>query len=166
MRAIIVLLALIGVGLVYQFGGSQLDEDRVRAFYERSDQAYRDLDDKALCEMLADDFSQSALYVIEGEQERVEQDKQGACDATAESMEQLRRIQQAMRGRSPVDFQQTIVSITVAENGRSALVVTRGTLAVPGMRMSLRSRDTVERRRWYMRITRSEGTVWLGPAYR
>ncbi len=53
----------------------------------------------------------------------------------------------------------------IAPNEQSAMVETRATLGLPGMRMTFRSRDKLIRKRWKTLIARSEDTVWVGPAY-
>lgn len=166
MRVWLLLLVLIGVALFYNLGGNRLDEQMVRDFYQRSEQALLAQDAEALCAMLAEDFQQTITLRVESQEKRETVDKPKYCRDLAASMEQVRRLQAAMGGRSPIEYRQTVVSVTLAPDKRSAEVEMRSTLAMPGVRMTSRNRDTVVRQRWKMLATHSEGTTWMGPAYR
>jgi hypothetical protein len=166
MRILVLLLALASVAGVYLFGGNRLDEEKVRQFYQRNQDAFLALDEKALCQMLAEDYRQTVVQRVEGSQQRLELDKAGTCAAGADTLAMLRKLQQAMRGRSPIKYQQTLTAIDVAADGSTAAVEVRSTLSMPGIRMTSRSRDTVVRRRWRMLAASSDATVWMGPDYR
>ncbi|AVU02701.1 hypothetical protein EBA05_09970 [Xanthomonas oryzae pv. oryzae] len=64
------------------------------------------------------------------------------------------------------DYKQSVTKIDIAADERSAMVQTRATLGLPGLRMTFRTRDKVIRKRWKTLIAHSEGTAWVGPAYR
>lgn len=166
MRVIGLLLVLAAVAGFYWLGGNRLDEAQVRDFYQRAEQAMLALDDETLCRMLAEDFEQTTVTRVESNEMRATMDKAGYCRSTAETTEQLRQLRDAMRGNSPMRYSQTVVSVTLAPDRRSADVEMRATLEMPGMRSSSRSRDTVVRERWRMYALRSNSVVWVGPAYR
>lgn len=65
-----------------------------------------------------------------------------------------------------IDYKRSITKIEIAPDDQSAMVETRATLGLPGLRMTFRSRDKLVRKRWKTFIARSEGTAWVGPAYR
>lgn len=64
-----------------------------------------------------------------------------------------------------IDYKQSITKIDIAADEHSAMVETRATLGLPGVRMTFRTRDTVIRKRRKTLIARNEGTAWVGPAY-
>lgn len=74
----------------------------------------------------------------------------------------LRRVQEALGGHAPMRYEQTIRSIRIADDGRSARVEISALLDMPGVRLVSRSRDTVERRRWRVRATRSVTVAHAG----
>ncbi|KRG40729.1 hypothetical protein ARC20_12650 [Stenotrophomonas panacihumi] len=164
---LLLIVAFFGViAGVYQWGGNSLDEEQVRAFYERADRALAEQDDKTLCEMLSPDFEQVTLYRADNSQRRQVVDREKYCHEMGRNMAQLRRFREITGGDVPVEHEQTITRITLAPDKHSAEVETRATVAAPGMRMTARSRDTVVRKRWRMWITHSEGTTFVGPAPR
>ncbi|HEY9253790.1 MAG TPA: nuclear transport factor 2 family protein [Stenotrophomonas sp.] len=151
---------------VYQWGGNTLDEDQVRAFYEQAEQALAEQDDKTLCAMLAPEFEQVTLYRADNDQARKVIDREKYCHDLQQTMAQMRRIREMTGGEVPIEHEQTITRITIADDKHSAEVETRSTVAAPGMRMTARTRDTVVRERWRMSVRRSEGTTFIGPAPR
>lgn len=166
MRLLGLLLVMLAVLGVYLLGGNRLDERHIRAFYEESVEATLALDDELLCAMLADDFKQVITVKLESSESSEVFDKAAYCDNAAETMKPMRQLRDAMGGRSPVRYSQTLVAVSIAHGRRSAEVELRATFELPGMRMVSRSRDTVIRKRWKMYGTRSEAVVWAGPAGR
>ncbi|CAE1136833.1 hypothetical protein XTG_002441 [Xanthomonas euroxanthea] len=75
----------------------------------------------------------------------------------------VRRCTEPCRARHPRSRPATRIEIAADE--ASAMVETRATLGLPGVRMTFRSRDKLIRKRWKTLIERSEGTAWVGPAY-
>lgn len=156
-----VIVGLAAVGGVYEWGGNSLSEKQVRAFYERGEQAMAAADDKALCELLAEDYQQSVVMKTESEQVERDVSKREYCDELAATMGMMRQWQGQL-GRIPMRHQQTIKSITLAEDGRSAKVELSSTLEMPGMRMVSRGRDTIRRQRWKVLATHSVAVVHAG----
>lgn len=165
MRAIGLLLVLAAVAAFYWWGGNRLDEAQVRDFYQRAEQTMLALDDEAMCLMLAEDFEQTTVTKAESREVQVTMDKAEYCRSSAEVTMQMRQLRDAMQGRSPIRYSQTVVSVTLAPDRRSAEVETRSTLEMPGMRSSSRSRDTIIRERWRMYAKRGNSVIWVGPAY-
>lgn len=159
----LVVLAAIVAG-VYQWGGNSLSERQVRALYEHADKAMAAADDKVLCEMLAEDYQQSVVMKTENEQAQRVVGKQEYCAELARTMGMMRQLQ-AQLGRIPLRYQQTIKSVTLSDDGRSAKVEVSSVLELPGVRMVSRGRDTVERSRWKVLVTRSAAVVHAGAHY-
>ncbi len=65
-----------------------------------------------------------------------------------------------------IDYKQSVTKIDIAADERSAMPETRATLGLPDLRMTFRTHDKVIRKRWKTLIAHSEGTAWVGPAYR
>ncbi|MQP77495.1 hypothetical protein CQ393_16570 [Stenotrophomonas sp. MYb238] len=163
MKFLVGVLVLLAVaGGVYQWGGNSLDEKQVREYYRGVEQATLAFDDELLCGMLAEDYQQSLVMKSESSSQESMLGKQEYCQDTARSMAMLRRVQEALGGHAPMRYEQTIKSIRIADDGRSARVETSALLDMPGVRLVSRSRDTVERRRWRVRATRSVAVVHAG----
>ncbi|KCX01440.1 hypothetical protein DK27_09525 [Xanthomonas arboricola pv. pruni] len=77
----------------------------------------------------------------------------------------LRQMRHVANPEELIDYKQSITRIEIAADEASAMVETRATLGLPGLRMTFRSRDKLVRKRWKTLIERSEGTAWVGPAY-
>lgn len=162
MKFLFSLIAVIAVVAgVYQWGGNSLSESQVREFYERGEQAMAAADDKALCELLAENYQQSVVMKTETAQVERDISKQEYCDELATTMDLMRQLQGQL-GRVPMRHEQTIKSITLGEDGRSAKVELSSTLEMPGMRMVSRGRDTIRRHRWKVLATHSVAVVHAG----
>lgn len=163
---LLVLMAVLGVVAgVYSLGGNKLDEAMVREFYERSGQAFAEQDDETLCAMLDEDFEQVTLYRADQSQARDVVGKQDYCREMAQSLDNIRRLREVAGRHAPVDYRHTLTRITIAPDKHTAVVETRATMQLPGVNMTARSRDTLIRDRWRIRVKRSEGTTFIGPAY-
>jgi len=163
MRFLVGLLVLLAVaGGIYQWGGNSLDEKQVRDYYRGVEQATLAFDDALLCGMLAEDYRQSLVMKSESSSEESTLGKQEYCEDAARSMAMLRRVQEAVGGRVPMRYEQTIRSISIAADGRSAKVEMSARVDMPGVRLVSRSRDTIERRRWRVQATRSVAVVHAG----
>ncbi|GEM_PF-919509 len=154
-------VVIAAVAGIYQWGGNSLSERQVRAFYERADEAMAIADDKALCELLAEDYQQSVVMKTENAQSERSLGKKEYCAELARTMDMMRQLQ-AQLGRIPLRHQQTIKSITLSEDGSTAKVELSSVLEIPGMRMVSRGRDTIERNRWKVLVTRSVAVVHAG----
>lgn len=166
MKRLIVLLAVLaGIAWIYNYGGNALDEGEVRDFYGRYEKAFLAQDGETLCAMTAPEFEMAILYRMESRQHRQVTDRERYCKANGEWSAVLRQVGRG-GGELPIDFNQSITGIEIAPDEASAKVETRTTMALPGLRMTFRTRDTVVRRRWKTLIAGSEGTAWIGPAYR
>ncbi|MGV8959017.1 MAG: nuclear transport factor 2 family protein [Stenotrophomonas sp.] len=159
-------VALAAAAGFYLLGGNRLDEQQVRDFYQRAEQAMLALDDEMLCSKLAEDFQQTITNAGEADEVPATADKAGYCDNTRQTMAQLRHVRDTMAGRAPMHYSQTVESVTVAPDRRSAQVQMRATLELPGMRLTSHSHDTVVRRRWKLYDLRSDAVIRVEPASR
>jgi hypothetical protein len=164
MRMILLLLALLSAAGVYFLGGNRISPAHVEQLYAEGQMAFNALDHEALCAMLDAGFRQELTVHVDSGQSRESADKQAYCQSQAQILGALQQVSQRANGRRLVDHQYTITGIAIEPGGRSATVQTRATTVVPGIRSTVRSTDTLVRRRWKTVVVRSEGTAWIGPA--
>lgn len=157
MVALVVVLAV--CASVYLRGGNKINQDQVRALYQRADLALAASDDKPLCEMLSEDYVQTTVTKTETAQAEESHDRAQSCAALAQSMQQLREM---FGGRMPLRYEQTVGDISIASDGRSAEVEVSAIVEMAGVRMVSRGRDTVERRRWRAYLTSSRAVTHVG----
>jgi len=166
MRSFIGMVALVVVlavcGSVYLRGGNKINQDQVRALYQRTDLAIAASDDKPLCEMLSEDYVQTTVTKTETAQAEESHDRAQSCAALAQSMQQLRQLREMFGGRMPLRYEQTVGDISIASDGRSAEVEVSAIVEMAGVRMVSRGRDTVERRRWRTYLTSSRAVTHVG----
>ena len=165
MRTIVLLAVLLAVAGVYFLGGNRIREADVEHLYAASRQAVHDLDDGALCAMLAEDFEQVLTVHMEAEQGHESVDRQAYCDSYREIFAALRQVRDQAGGGQLADYQYTINRIEISPDGSSATVHTRSINLIPRIRTTSRTTDTLVRRRWKTQVLRSEGAAWAGPAY-
>ena len=165
MRAIILLVVLAGAAGVYFLGGNRIREADVERLYAASRQAVHDLDDEALCALLAEDFEQVLTIQVDAQQGVGSMDRQAYCESHQEIFAALRPLRERARGAPLAEYQYTINRIEIAPDGSSATVDTRAVSRVPGIRTTSRTTDTLVRRRWKTLVVRSEGKAWAGPAH-
>lgn len=161
---VLLLLALLAAAGVYWLGGNRIDQAHVENLYLAHRQAFLELEHEALCAMLDRDFEQRLTLHVGDQRSHETMGRQDYCEAQEEILEALRQLGPLPNGRRLVDHQYTLTRITIAPGGRSATVETRATTAIPGIRSTERSTDTLVRRRWKTLVVRSEGTAWVGPA--
>ena len=160
---IVVLVVVLAVcGSVYLRGGNKINQDQVRALYQRTDLALAASDDKPLCEMLSKDYVQTTVTKTETAQAEQSHDREQSCAALAQSMQQLRQLREMFGGRMPLRYEQTVGDISIASDGRSAEVEVSAIVEMAGVRMVSRGRDTVERRRWRTYLTSSRAVTHVG----
>ncbi|MEQ7416449.1 nuclear transport factor 2 family protein [Xanthomonas campestris pv. campestris] len=165
MRVLVLLAVLAAIAGIYNYGGNALDEQQVRDLYAAHDKAMLAQDGEALCAMTAPDFEMVVLYRMDSHQQRRTTTREKYCKANGEWAQALRQVHPSVNLEDVMDYKHSITKIEIAPDEASAMVETRATIGLPGMRMTLRSRDKVIRKRWKTLVERSEGTVWVGPAY-
>ncbi len=166
MRLLVLLAVLAAIAGLYSYGGNSLDEKQVRDFYAAHDKAMVSQDGEALCAMTAPDFEMVVLYRMDSQQKRETADRAKYCKSNGEWTQVLQQMRHVAEPEELIDYKHSITKIEIAPDEQSAMVETRATLGLPGLRMTFRSRDRIVRKRWKTLITRSEGTAWVGPAYR
>lgn len=165
MRLIGLLLVLAAIAGIYNYAGNALEEKHVRELYEAQEKALLAQDGEALCKMTSEDFEMVILYRIDSHQRRDTTTREQYCKSSGQTAEQMRQLAHLM-GDVPMKYKQTISDIVISPDERSATVEVRATMEMPGFRMTSRTHDTVVRKRWKTQVSRSEGTAWVGPAYR
>ncbi|MBB3805202.1 hypothetical protein FHT03_001684 [Xanthomonas arboricola] len=165
MRLLVLLAVLAAVAGFYNYGGNALDEKQVRDFYAAQEKAMMGQDGEALCAMTAPEFEMVVLYRMDSHQKRETTNRAKYCKSNGEWAQVLSQMRHVAEPEELIDYKQSITKVEIAPDARSALVETRATLGLPGLRMTFRSRDTLIRKRWKTLIERSEGTAWVGPAY-
>lgn len=165
MRLLVLLVVLAAVAGIYNYGGNALDEAQVRDFYAAHDKAMLGQDGEAPCAMTAPAFEMVVLYRMDSHQKRHTTTREQYCKSNGEWAQVLRQMRHVANPEELIDYKQSITRIEIAADEASAMVETRATLGLPGLRMTFRSRDKLVRKRWKTLIERSEGTAWVGPAY-
>lgn len=160
MRAVVLFALLLLVAGVYLFGGRRLDKEQVLDFYRVQEAAQLALDDQRLCGLLADDFEQH-MQVRGGRIEMpARMDKGDYCIALAQQTSLQRTLSARLGGA--VTQHITLDGVTLADDRRSAVMHLRAVQVLPGMRLTARYQLQVERRRWRMQVTRSDGVIAVG----
>ncbi|MGW8340562.1 hypothetical protein Xkhy_01285 [Xanthomonas axonopodis pv. khayae] len=165
MRLLVLLAVLAAVAGLYNYGGNALDEKQVRDFYAAHDKAMLSQDGEALCAMTAPEFEMVVLYRMDSHQQRQTANREKYCKSNGEWAQVLRQMSHVADPEELIDYKQSITKIDIAADEHSAMVETRATLGLPGVRMTFSTRDKVIRKRWKTLIAHSEGTAWVGPAY-
>ncbi|CAD7717088.1 hypothetical protein LMG31886_24480 [Xanthomonas hydrangeae] len=165
MRLLVLLAILAAVAGIYNYGGNALDETQVRDFYAAHDKAMLSQDGEALCAMTAPEFEMVVLYRMDSHQKRQTATREKYCKSNGEWAQVLGQMRHVAPPEELIDYKHSITKIEIAPDEASAMVETRATLGLPGLRMTFRSRDKVIRKRWKTLIEHSEGTAWVGPAY-
>ena len=118
---------------------SKLDEDVVYAYYQKSIDATRMFDARALCDMMDRDYrSIDVVKTPQGEQ-RMDLNRKQACTATRESMAMMKNIVAATRVEP--DFKYVIESVTLSPDRKQAVVRVRASMRI-GKRISISSAGT------------------------
>ena len=118
---------------------SKLDEDVVYAYYQKSIDATRMFDARALCDMMDRDYrSIDVVKTPQGEQ-RMDLNRKQACTATRESMAMMKDVVAATRVEP--DFKYVIESVTLSPDRKQAVVKVRASMRI-GKRISISSAGT------------------------
>jgi hypothetical protein len=159
---LLVVILTITAGWWYFVGGRKLDEELVRDYYRQSQHALLNRDDKALCDMLSENFASSSQVALGPQQLRGNDnaDKSKTCDGWRDLFSTWQKLGEKMGGQLQLDAGYEIHSVTLAADGKSAVVDISTSLDVAGTIMNIRShtQDTLIRRNGRVLMMRSDGS--------
>lgn len=134
---------------------SQLDDDIVRAHYQKNVNALRMFDAQALCGMLDPRYRGVDTSRVGKQVDRMELDRAKTCKGLKESMSVMRQLVKATKAEP--EMQYVIESVEVSPDGKQAKVRMRMSVRI-GKRLSAASRgtETLVRRMGKVLVVRSE----------
>lgn len=134
---------------------SQLDDDVVRAHYQKNVNALRMFDAQALCGMLDPRYKGVDTSRVGKRVDRMELDRAKTCKGLKESMSVMRELVKATKAEP--EMQYVIESVEVSPDGKQAKVRMRMSVRI-GERLSAASKgtETLIRRMGKVLVVRSE----------
>jgi hypothetical protein len=134
---------------------SQLDDDIVRAHYQKNVNALRMFDAQALCGMLDPRYKGVDTSRVGKRIDRMELDRAKTCKGLKESMSVMRELVKATKAEP--EMQYVIESVEVSPHGKQAKIRMRMSVRI-GKRLSATSKgtETLIRRMGKVLVVRSE----------
>jgi hypothetical protein len=150
-----VVLALASGAFIVRDQMSQLDDDIVRAHYQKNVNALRMFDAQALCGMLDPRYKGVDTSRVGKRIDRMELDRAKTCKGLKESMSVMRELVKTTKAEP--EMQYVIESIEVSPDGKQAKVRMRMSVRI-GKRLSATSKgtETLIRRMGKVLVVRSE----------
>jgi hypothetical protein len=148
-------LALASGAFIVRDQMSQLDDDIVRAHYQKNVNALRMFDAQALCGMLDPRYKGVDTSRVGKRIDRMELDRAKTCKGLKESMSVMRELVKTTKAEP--EMQYVIESIEVSPDGKQAKVRMRMSVRI-GKRLSATSKgtETLIRRMGKVLVVRSE----------
>jgi hypothetical protein len=148
-------LALASGAFIVRDQMSQLDDDIVRAHYQKNVNALRMFDSQALCGMLDPRYKGVDTSRVGKRIDRMELDRAKTCKGLKESMSVMRELVKTTKAEP--EMQYVIESIEVSPDGKQAKVRMRMSVRI-GKRLSATSKgtETLIRRMGKVLVVRSE----------
>ena len=139
-------IAIVVVLLVMVFGArllgvelSKLNEELVYDYYQKSINATRLFNAKALCNMMDAEYRAVDISKTRRGEERTEMNREQACQSTRESMGMMREL--LAEQRVEPEFKYTIESVTISPDSKQATVKLRASMRI-GKKLSVTSSGT------------------------
>jgi hypothetical protein len=160
-KLLVLLLVAIAAGW-WQFVGVRqtITEDDVRQFYAMSDHAIGMRDPSLHCALLDSKFHSEGYVTVGEKRERVAQNKKQTCEGYASLYALWADVGESMdNSLLQLDWNNTINSITISSDGKTATVDYSNALDVGGSLMHIKghSTDTLIRKSGKVLMLRSEG---------
>lgn len=145
----LLLLAALGFGGWYALiGGRRLDEEQVRAFYERQAHAVYSRDPEALCRQLAKK-SQSRLEThVSGRVLKTVADSAQNCQHLHDTFKFFEAAGERAGGILTLEYEYQLIGIRIAPDHRSATVQTTSTLKMGESFLQYATTSTERLERW------------------
>ncbi len=139
-------------------GGRQLTEAQVRQFYEDQLTATLKREPETLCAQLDKRYELVSVTLVGGRELSETLGRDAACEHTRAMYQSFETLGAKMGGILQLDVEQTVHTVSVAADRKSATVDVSYTMAVGGSLMHIRSRATevVIRRNGTLLLERSE----------
>ncbi len=136
---VVVLLAMVFGMRLLRVEMSKLDEELVYDYYQKSINATRLFNAKALCDMMDAEYRAVDVSKTRRGEERIEMNRQQACKSTYESMGTMREMLKELRVEP--EFKYTIESVTISPDSQQATVKLRASMRI-GKKLSVTSSGT------------------------
>lgn len=159
MNKLIVLLLAVAAWW-YWFAARQINDQQVREFYSEMERATLSRDPEALCALFAEDFQTSGSVESAGVTKAMPvQNKQQTCDNYRQLFASFEKIGVQMGGMLQLDVRQTLNSVEISPDKRSATVDFEYQMDVGGSIMNMRSHsvDVLVRQNGKVLLQRSTG---------
>lgn len=156
----VLLVGLVLAGAWWYFvSGRQLNEERVRTFYEHMERAQLSREPQAICALFANDFESSGAVSMGGRTQQSTANRAQTCDSYVALYDNFEKLGEKMGGILQLDSWYEIHSIEISSDKKAATVDISTKLDVAGTIMNIRSRstDTLIRRNGKVLMLRSEG---------
>lgn len=151
----IAIVALAGTVFLLREHVTRLDEEIVYAHYQKNINALRRFDARTMCGMLHPDYHAVDTSTTPAGVDRLELDKQKACEGMAQSMTVMRQVVEVTKAAP--DLKYTIESVELSPDRKQATVRLRMSMRI-GKRFSAASTgsETLVRRMGRVLVTGSE----------
>lgn len=157
-----IVLAAVGVAaLVAYENGRTIEESHVRKHYQGQLAALRAFDEEGVCAGIAGDYSLKVVERTQGQPGNATLGGDASCQLNRQMLKVMQQMSVQTSGLVTIDISYDIKSITIAADGRSAMVEATSTAKLGDTLISrTRGRERLSRSFWRTRSHGGEAQVW------